>query len=244
MRCSLTLSKALWPMMVSLLCPAVALGQVSLQTAPAASAQVKTFTVPEGTRIPLTLKKEISTATAQPGDPVYCMSDFPVVREGAIVIPAGTYVRGVIDSVKRPGKMKGRAEIQLHFNELILPNGVEISLDAPVNKSPEGTVNNEGTVRQSSQTLHDVKKVEGTTLTGASLGSTAGAVAGNYRLGSGIGAGAGAATGILSALLSKGKDLVFSQGSSMEMIFARPVTIQASQLSGMSSSTGTTSDAK
>jgi hypothetical protein len=72
----------------------------------------KAYTVPAGTRILLSLKSEISTRIAMPGDPVYLVSDFPVVQNGAVVLPAGMYVRGVVDSVQRPGKVKGRAQLQ------------------------------------------------------------------------------------------------------------------------------------
>lgn len=218
---------------------------VPAQDKPAAPAPtpVKTYIVPEGTRIPLSLKSEISSAYARAGDPVFCVSEFPVVREGAVVIPAGTYVRGIIDAVKRPGKVKGRAQLQLHFTTLVFPNGVEISLDAPIAKAPT-EVSKEGTVKQSSGVGHDAQTVANTTALGASVGALASIGSGNYGMGTGVGAGAGAVTGILTTLFTRGKDLVIPQGTSLEMVFARPVNIQSTQLSEMNSVTGAAAPAK
>ena len=103
---------------------------------PAAQAGLKTYTVPSGTRILLSLKSEISTRAAAPGDPVYLVSEFPVVSEGVVVLPAGMYVKGSIDRVVRPGKVKGRAQLQLHFASIIFPNGVEIAIPGSLDKVP------------------------------------------------------------------------------------------------------------
>jgi hypothetical protein len=36
----------------------------------------------------------------------------------------GTYVKGEITQVTRPGKVKGKTELGLRFDEITLPNGV------------------------------------------------------------------------------------------------------------------------
>src|SRR5690242_8002487 len=68
-------------------------------------------TVPAGTKLLLSLKSAVNTKTAHPGDGVYLETTFPITANNRIVIPAGTYVQGVIDNVKRPGRVKGRAEV-------------------------------------------------------------------------------------------------------------------------------------
>jgi hypothetical protein len=50
--------------------------------------------VPGGTHIPLVLHNAISTRSARPGDPVYFETLFPVMIDGHVVIPAGSYVSG------------------------------------------------------------------------------------------------------------------------------------------------------
>ncbi len=57
--------------------------------------------VPAGTKIPLQLRQPISTKGAKAGDPIYAQTTFPIVVQGTMAIPAGTWVQGVVDAVKR-----------------------------------------------------------------------------------------------------------------------------------------------
>jgi len=222
----------------------VATGPVVSATAPASEAGVKTYTVPAGTRILLSLKNEISTRLAAPGDPVYLVSDFPVVEEGAVVLPAGLYVKGVVDSVQRAGKVKGRAQLQMHFVSIIFPNGLEVPLPGSLDKIPAAggakVKNSEGTVEQDASKGKDAQRITSNTLEGAGVGGLVGYGTGSVAMGSGIGAGAGAAVGILTTLFTRGNDVVIPQGTSLEMVVSRPIVLQQNQLSGMPASSGIT----
>ena len=88
------------------------------------------LTIPSGTKVPLALKQAISTKNARDGDAVYAVTTFPVVINDRIVIPAGTYVQGRISNVKRGGRIKGRAEVLMHFSTLIYPSGYTVSFPA------------------------------------------------------------------------------------------------------------------
>src|SRR5512138_3506004 len=66
--------------------------------------------VPAGTIIPVTLTTRISTKNAKDGDGVYGKTAFPITVDNKIVIPEGAYVRGKITEIKRPGRVKGKAE--------------------------------------------------------------------------------------------------------------------------------------
>lgn len=96
--------------------------------APVAPPAPEMVTVPAGTRILLQLTNAISTRNARPGDGLYLQTNFPVVADGRVVVPAGTYVQGVIDQVKRAGRIKGRAEVRMHFTRLIYPNGYLVEM--------------------------------------------------------------------------------------------------------------------
>jgi type IV secretion system protein VirB10 len=213
-------------------------------TTPVTQTGVKTYTVPPGTKILLSLKNEISTRLAKPGDPVYLVSDFPVVEDGAVVLPAGLYVKGRIDGVKRAGKVKGRAQLQMHFVSIIFPNGLEVPLPGSLDEVPGSNgaqvKGDEGTVEQAGSKGKDAQRITSTTLEGAGVGSLAGYAAGNVRMGAGIGAGAGAAVGILTTLFTRGNDVVIPQGTSVEMMLSKPIVLQQSQLAGMPASTGMT----
>src|SRR6516165_5560708 len=99
-------------------------------TAPSnpAAASPDALTVPAGTRVPLTMKQGLTTKNARAGDPVYAQTAFPIVMNDRIVIPPGTFVQGEIRRVQRPGRVKGRAELQMSFSSMIFPNGYTLML--------------------------------------------------------------------------------------------------------------------
>ena len=94
------------------------------------------LTIPSGTKVPLALKQSISTKNAREGDAVYAVTTFPVVFNDRIIIPAGTYVQGRISNVKRGGRVKGRAEVLMHFSTLIYPSGYTVVLPGAVENVP------------------------------------------------------------------------------------------------------------
>src|ERR1700750_2083050 len=77
--------------------------------------------LPAGTQIPLVLKQAISTKNAKAGDAVYAETNFPITMNDKVIIPAGTYVQGGSAEVKRAGRVKGKAEILMHFTTLVFP---------------------------------------------------------------------------------------------------------------------------
>src|SRR5260221_10330415 len=82
------------------------------------------YVVEPGSRIPLSLINSVSTKHSAEGDRVYLETTFPILVNGKIVIPPGSYVAGTVTQVKRPGRVKGRGELYLRFDSLTLPNGV------------------------------------------------------------------------------------------------------------------------
>jgi len=198
----------------------------STQTASDAPARL---TVPAGTRIPLVLKHAINTKSVRPGDPVYLQTNFPVAQDNRILIPSGTYVQGVVDSIKRPGRVSGRAELLMHFTTLIFPNGYTVSLPGTVEGTPgaeHSTVKDkEGTIQADSQKGKDVATVAQTTGGGAAVGALA---AGGK--GAGIGAGAGGVVGLATVLLSRGQDVRLEAGSTVEMELQRPLVLEEARV--------------
>jgi len=204
--------------------------------APAQQAsETNSFEVPAGTKVLLSLRSAIHTKTAKPGDGVYLTSNFPVVVDNRVVIPTGVYVQGVIDSVVRPGRVKGRAAVHMHFTSMIFPNGTVVNIPGVVSGLPGSggpSVQKEGEIQQSSGKDKDAGNVARTTITGASLGTIGGAVAGSPGLGAGIGAAGGAAVGLVSTLFTRGEDVVLNAGQGVELVLERPLTITEANLSG------------
>lgn len=116
----------------------------------AKASNVVEMTLPSGTKVPLVLKHAITTKTAKEGDPIYAETNFPVVQDGKIAIPPGTYVQGVISRITRPGRVKGRAELLVHFTSMIFPSGYTVLLPGAVDNVPgqenQSVKDKEGTV--------------------------------------------------------------------------------------------------
>ncbi|MGD0942367.1 MAG: hypothetical protein ABR905_21955 [Terracidiphilus sp.] len=81
-----------------------------------------------GTKVELTLTIPVWADKAKPGDPIYTQTNFPVARNDGIVIPAGTWVQGKIESVTKPTRKSKSAELQILFNKIIFANGYTIAL--------------------------------------------------------------------------------------------------------------------
>lgn len=189
--------------------------------------------VASGTHLPLVLHNAISTRTAKPGDPVYFETIFPVVVDGHVVIPAGSYVSGEITESKRPGRVKGRGELMMKLTEMILPNGYMVNLNAMPNGAGTGggeKVNNEGKIIGDSDKASDVGTVIRSTEAGTAVGAGVGAAAGNIGKGVGIGAGIGAVAGLGAVLLTRGPDAELPRGSTLEAVIERPIYLEADKV--------------
>ncbi|MCI0349781.1 MAG: TrbI/VirB10 family protein [Acidobacteriales bacterium] len=187
--------------------------------------------VPAGTKVPLVLKHALTTKSARVGDGVYLQTSFPVTVDNNIIIPPGTYVQGVIDQIKRPGRIKGRAQVLFHFTTLIFPNGYTLSIPGSIESVPgmeTSTVKDkEGTVQSSGQKGEDAATVGGAAATGGLIGGLS-----HGAKGLGIGSGIGAAAGLATVLLTRGNDVRLEAGTTVEMVFNRALQLDRARLYG------------
>lgn len=197
--------------------------------APPANKAIAKIQVPSGTHIPLVLHNSISTRSARPGDPVYFETLFPIMIDGKVVIPAGSYVSGEVTESKRPGRVKGRGELMIKLTTLILPNAYMVNLNAvPGNAGTGGneTTDSEGKIIGDSEKGHDVGTIAKTTAAGAGIGG----VATQSGRGVGIGAAAGAAAGLAAVLLTRGPDAEMPRGSTVEAVIDRSIYLDADKV--------------
>jgi hypothetical protein len=201
---------------------------------PPATATPQTFTVPAGTKVLLMLKNGINTKTAQHGDGVYLVSSFPVANDARIMIPEGVYVQGIVDRVVRPGRVKGRAQLDLHFTTMIFPNGSVVAVPGVLDSLPGSdgpkVKGSEGTVEQAGNKGRDAGNVAKGAAIGAESGVIGGAATGALGKGIGYGSLAGAAAGAIYTLFTRGDDIVIPAGTSVEMVLQRPLVLQEAQL--------------
>ena len=192
------------------------------------------LTVAPGTRILLSMINSVSTKQATVGDRIYLETAFPVLANGHIVVPQGSRVTGTITEVKRPGRVKGRGELQVRFDSLTLPNGVSRDFRADLGaidaRDDQKLKREDSKISGAGDKSGDLGKVVGATTAGTVIGTGVGAAAGNVARGAGVGGAAGAATALAGVLLTRGPDATLTQGSTVEMVLDRPLVFQDSEL--------------
>ncbi len=184
--------------------------------------------VPAGTKIPIALRQPISTKDAKQGDPVYAQTVFPIAIDGDMVIPAGTWVQGVVDSVKRAGRIKGTAELQFHLTTLLYANGYSLDMAAAIDRVPgdaSSHMKEPDVVKHDSEKGKDLERIGDAASKGGQIGTIAGLSTGSVR---GIGAFglSGIAAGTLIALLARGSDVRFDAGTSVEIALNHAIGIE------------------
>jgi len=185
------------------------------------------ITVPAGTRVGVTLENGISTASAKRGDSVYFRTSFPITINNKVVIPVGSYLRGEVTESKRAGRVKGKGELRIRLNTLVLPNGYTVDLNAEPNSSDAGgtKTDSEGKITGPGGKGKDAETIATTTATGAGIG----AIAGGGK-GAGIGAGIGGVAGLAAILFSRGPEAQLPRGSSMDLQLERDLQLDADQI--------------
>jgi hypothetical protein len=204
-------------------------------TAPAAAAE--TLMIPSGTKVPVALKHAISTKGTRTGDAVYAETTFPVVANNRVLIPAGTYVQGRISEIQRGGRIKGRAQVLMHFTILIYPSGYTVTLPGSVDNAPgvdkTGVKDEEGTLQKDGQTGSKAGTVATTAGTGAVVGGLS-----QGGKGALIGAGVGGAVGTAIAMLTRGDDVKMDAGTTLELVVQRDVPLDASRVPNVTRAPG------
>jgi type IV secretion system protein VirB10 len=176
----------------------------------------------------------VSTKQAVVGDRIYLETAFPVIANSKIIVPQGSWVTGTITEVKRPGRAKGRGELQVRFDSLTLPNGVTRSFKADLGSLDSR--NNESLEREGSKIKSpgdkkgDADTIIRTTAEGAGIGTAVGAAAGHLGTGGLIGLAAGGTGGLIGVLMSRGPEATLPRGSTVEMVLDRPLIYNLSDL--------------
>jgi len=179
--------------------------------------------LPEGTTIVFALNSSLSTKSNQTGDPFSGVVSRSVRVGETLVIPEGSVIRGTVGRVERPGRVQGRAELGLRFDQLELSDGQVYDLSASLTQLDQGEkeeVTEEGQVKGEGSKKRDAATIGA----GAGIGAVIGAVSGGGKgaaTGGAIGAGAGTAV----VLLTRGKDVELKRGTELAIQLDRPLAI-------------------
>jgi len=178
--------------------------------------------VAEGTKIAFTLNDSLSTKTNREGDEFSGVVSRSVRVGETIAIPEGSVVRGTVAHVQRPGRVSGRGELGLRFDQLELPSGEVYDVSASLTdlSGEKETVGEEGEVKGEGTKKRDAATIGA----GAGIGAVIGAISGGGKgaaTGGAIGAGAG--TGVV--LLTRGKDVEIRRGAELAIQLDRPLSV-------------------
>ncbi len=168
--------------------------------------------IPRDTILRVELLHNLSTDASQKGDPFQVRVLEPTNYQGAVI-------DGHVELVKRPGKTKGTAQMQLAFDQIRMPDGRTTKLSAQVIEviptgasEGVGKVDNEGGVKGQDSTKDDAKKVGAAAGVGAVIGLIFGGGSG-----AAIGATIGAGVGTAGVLNQRGKDIRLTQGQQLRI---------------------------
>jgi hypothetical protein len=85
-------------------------------------------TIPSGTGLAIRINQRIDVKHSAPGEHFTGELAESVMRNGSVVLPRGTHVRGVIDASHRRGHFKGRSVLELRLTSIV-SNGKEYPLE-------------------------------------------------------------------------------------------------------------------
>ena len=175
--------------------------------------------IPRDTVMRVELLTNLSTEASQVGDRFQARVLEPSEYEGAMI-------DGRVTRVKRPGRIKGSAELQLSFEQIRLPDNRWGDIEAQVIEvmdtagSGVGDVDEEGGVKGRSSTKDDVVKIGA----GTGIGAAIGAILGGGK-GAAIGAAIGGAVGTGGAISSRGTDIHLPHGQQLRIRTSRDTRI-------------------
>jgi len=183
--------------------------QVDAPGARAAAAPAKTvpLTVPAGTTLSVRLAAEVSSGTSKTGARFNANLEADLMVGGLLVAARGTPVYGRVAEAVAGTGMGGAPKLALELTDIEVGGKVVPLVSNRVQAEGEGKKAG--------------RKILGAAAVGAGIGA---AIDGGE--GAAWGAGIGAVTGVAAASQSKGNQIAFSAGTSVQFQLAQPATLQ------------------
>jgi hypothetical protein len=175
---------------------------------PPPMAKFREVTIPEGTALTIEMRSTVDTGTSAEGQAVEAVLIDAVVVDGANALPAGSILRGRVAGVQSSGKVKGRANVAIVFDE-ITARDEAYSVAARFEATAPSTKDD------------DVKRIGIPAAGGAILG----AVLGGGK-GAAIGAAIGGGAGTVAALMTDGGEIRLSEGTKLSVPLQAAVDVR------------------
>jgi hypothetical protein len=125
--------------------------------------------------------------------------------------------------------VKGRGELMIRLQTLILPNAYMVTFGGTPSGASTGgneTTNSEGKIIGDTDKTSDAGTIAKTTGAGAGIG----AIATRSPAGAAIGAGIGAAAGLAAVLLTRGPEAELPRGTTLDAVLDRPLFLDADKV--------------
>jgi len=167
--------------------------------------------VPAGTTFEVEFTKGLASNASSVGDTFRARIVADLRLDGAIAIPAGSEVLGVVTDAVGARRIGGKARLTVKFTDLVLPSGSTLPLHASFLE--EGK----------SRAGRDAATIGGSTAGGALLGR----ILSNGSRGTIIGALVGAAVGTAIASKTAGEEVVIPEGSVVSLKLDQPLAVDA-----------------
>ena len=177
--------------------------------------------LPVGTRVSVQLISTLSSSADRAGDTFTAKVQDPIFAKGMEVVPAGSTLRGHVTFVKPPGRVKGKAEMRLVADAIVLQDGHEYTFSGQLTDDPGSSVKvngSEGTIEGKGKSKTQAAKESG-------IGAAAGAGVGGLSAGGTgalYGAGIGAVAGLIHTLAKHHKDVVLQPGTELTFVLTSP----------------------
>lgn len=159
--------------------------------------------VPAGTVMEVEFLEGLSSETSEAGDLFRVRVASDVASDGAVGIPAGSEILGVVTEAVPLKKVGGRAKLALKFTDLVLPSGKTVPIQASL--VTEGR----------NETRKDAATIGGAAAGGAILGRVLSRK--DRSRGAVIGAIIGAAAGAAIASKTPGEEVTIDRGTRLDL---------------------------
>jgi Ca-activated chloride channel homolog len=197
--------------------------------ADASTSAPESVTIPSGQTFIMQLETALHTRTTRKGDPVEFITAADVVSDDQVLIPNKSLIRATVKEAKRAGRISGRAEIQLQFNDVRLADGTLIPIKATITRMGFDPVDPQ---RGENPKLKGEAGAGGdakTVASGGAQGAIVGVLTGGAQ-GAVYGAAAGAAISAIGMALRRGPDLDLPRSTMFEAQFDKPIDIPVKSL--------------
>lgn len=175
-------------------------------TAVTRSSNMRTATIPAGTRLIGALDHAISTEKTDAGELVRLETTEPIRLSADVVVPAGITLHGEVTRSEGGGRISGAPELTLRFSRISL-EGEDYAISAEPWR-----------VKGKSDTKESIAEIGGGAIAGGIIGAVAGSAVKGAIIGGVLGTGVAVAT--------KGNQIVLPAGQKLRVRLAEPVTVK------------------